>query len=75
MFHTARSFYPHGIEGESMGCTFKSFDIIEKAIEYCHRYRKGRCFAGVDVTDDEGRKLYEITCDQEVNDYRNEVIQ
>ncbi len=70
MFYTTRHYYPHGIEGESMNCTFKEFDTIEKAIKYCHRYAKGIRFAGVQVEDEEGFLLYEITSDGDITDYR-----
>ncbi len=70
MFTTTRYFYPHGIEGESMDCTWKEFDTIEKAIKYCHRYTNGLRFAGVQIEDEEGNLLYEITSDQELIDYR-----
>jgi hypothetical protein len=70
MFYTTRHYYPNGIEGESMSCTFKEFDTIEKAIKYCHRYAKGIRFAGVQVEDEEGFLLYEITSDGDITDYR-----
>lgn len=71
MFSTIRHFYPHGIEGESMDCTFKEFDTIEKAINYAHRYAKGVRFAGVQIEDENGKLLYEITSNSEIYDYRN----
>jgi hypothetical protein len=71
MFTTTRFFYPNGIEGESMDCTYKEFDTIEKAIKYCHRYNKGVRFAGVQVEDENGNLLYEITSGNDVFDYRN----
>jgi hypothetical protein len=70
MFYTTRHYYPNGIEGESMNCTFKEFDTIEKAIKYCYRYSKGIRFAGVQVEDEEGFLLYEITSDGDITDYR-----
>lgn len=70
MFTTTRSFYPNGTEGESMKCTFKEFDTIEKAIKYCHRYSKGIRFAGVQLEDEKGDLLYEITSSNDVYDYR-----
>jgi len=71
MFTTIRSFYPNGIEGESMNNTFKEFDEIEKAIRYAHRYAKGLRFAGVQVESEDGTLLYEITSDYEVCDYND----
>jgi len=73
MFNTTRYFYPHGIEGEAMNCTFKEFDSIDKAIKYAHRYTKGLRFAGVQIEDEAGNIVYEITSDQETIDYRQEV--
>jgi uncharacterized membrane protein YkoI len=71
MFHTTRHFYPSGIEGSKMDCTFKEFDTIEKAIKYAHRYTKGLRFAGIQIEDEKGNLIYEITADQDVFDYRN----
>jgi uncharacterized membrane protein YkoI len=70
MFTTTRNFYPHGIEGERMDCTFKEFNTIEKAIKYAHRYAKGLRFAGVQIDDENGNLVYEITSDMETFDYR-----
>lgn len=70
MFTTIRHFYPHGIEGEAMDCTYKEFDSIEKAIKYAHRYTKGLRFAGIQIEDNNGNLVYEITSDQEVIDHR-----
>jgi uncharacterized membrane protein YkoI len=70
MFSTTRHFYPNGIEGEGMDCTFKSFDSIEKAINYARRYAKGLRFAGVQIEDESGNTVYEITSDFEVVDNR-----
>jgi uncharacterized membrane protein YkoI len=70
VFTATRHFYPRGIEGEVMDCTFKDFDTIEKAINYANRYAKGRRFAGVRIEDKDGKLLYEITSDSEQIDYR-----
>lgn len=70
MFTTTRYFYPHGIEGESMDNTVKEFDNIEKAIVYCHRYATGVKFAGVQIEDENGKVIYEISSDYETYDYR-----
>ena len=66
MFSTIRYFYPHGIEGEAMQCTFKDFEDVNKAIKYCNRYAKGLRFAGVRIEDEKGNTVYEITSDFEV---------
>lgn len=71
MYNTNRFFYPKGIEGEAMDCTYKEFDTIEKAIKYAHRYTKGLRFAGLQIEDNNGKLVYEITSDNEVIDYRN----
>lgn len=71
MFITTRYFYPHKDEGEEMDYTIKEFDTIEKAIKYCHRYAKGIRFAGVQLEDEEGYLLYEITSGGDVVDYRS----
>ena len=76
-YFTTRYFYPHGIEGEAMDCTYKEFDTIEKAIKYAERYTRGLRFAGVQVEElkDDGKLgdlVYEITSDNETFDYRKE---
>ena len=73
-YSTTRHFYPHGIEGEAMDCTFKEFNTIEKAIKYADRYAKGLRFAGVQIEDETGNTVYEITSDFEVFDYRNKEL-
>lgn len=70
MFITCRQFYPNGIEGESMDCTWKEFNTIEKAIVYCHRYAKGIRFARATISDEQGNELYELLADGQVFDYR-----
>ena len=70
MYTTTRFFFPHGNEYESMDCTFKEWDNLEKAIAYAHRYAKGIRFAGVTVEDEDGKTIYEITSSSEVYDYR-----
>lgn len=70
MFTTTRHFYPKKIEGEAMDCTFKEFPNVEKAIAYANRYAKGLRFAGVQIEDENGKIVYEITSDFEVIDKR-----
>lgn len=70
MYTATRFYYPHGIEGESMNTTEKEYSTVEKAIAYAQRYSKGRRFAGVEVEDEEGNEIYEITSDSEVIDHR-----
>ncbi|MBU3173382.1 hypothetical protein [Clostridium estertheticum] len=70
MYTTCRQFYPNGIEGESMECTWKEFSNIEKAIKYCYRYSKGIRFARVTIEDETGNELYELLADGQVTDYR-----
>lgn len=74
MFNVIRFFYPNGNEGESMDNTVKEFDTMNRAIEYCHRYAKGTRFAGVVIEDANGKMLYEITSDGDVNDYRKKIL-
>jgi len=74
-YMTTRYFYPHGIEGEAMDCTYKQFETIEKAIKYANRYNKGMRFAGIqieEITDNDklGKLVYEITSDNETIDHR-----
>lgn len=71
MFTVTRNFYPHGIEGESMDCTWKEFETIEKAITYCHRYSKGIRFASAEIQDENGKTLYELLADGQIFDYRS----
>ena len=70
-YTTTRFFFPHGIEGESMDCTYKDWDSLEKAVAYCRRYAKGLRFAGVEIQDEEGNVVYELFADGTVIDYRN----
>ena len=70
MYNTIRFFYPRGIEGEAMDYTYKEFDTIDKAIKYAHRYTNGLRFAGLQIEDENGKLIYEITSDQEVIDHR-----
>lgn len=72
-FHTTRWYYPHGVEGEDMEITNKEFDDIEKAIKYAHRYNKGTRFAGIEIEDEEGNMVYEITSNGDIFDHRNKV--
>jgi len=71
MYTTTRYFYPRKIEGEQMDCTFKEFADIDKAIKYAHRYAKGLRFAGIQIEDENGKVIYEITSDFETIDRRN----
>jgi len=65
-----RHYFPHGIEGESMGCTFMEYTDIEKAIKRANRYSSGVYFASVDIEDEETRKIvYEIV-GGDIYDYR-----
>lgn len=73
MFNTCRYYFPHGIEGESMDCTFLEFDTIEKAIRYARRYATGLRFAAVTIEDDNGNLLFEIDSNFEETDYREVV--
>lgn len=66
MYTTIRYYYPHGIEGESMDCTFKEFSSLVEAIAYAHRYAKGIRFAGVEIEDEFGNRIYEITSSGDV---------
>jgi len=70
MFTTIRHFYPRGIEGEAMDCTCKEFETIDKAIKYANRYAKGLRFAGLQIEDEAGNMVYEITSDFEIIDHR-----
>lgn len=70
MFFTTRYFFPHGIEGESMNTTFKQWDNLENAIDYCHRYAKGIRFAGVSLEDENGNLIYEISDNGIITDNR-----
>jgi len=73
MFRTTRFFYPHGIEGEAMDNTSKEFNNLDKAINHAKRYATGLRFAGVQVEDEKGDIIYEITSDMEAIDNRKEV--
>ena len=70
MYYTTRYFFPHGIEGESMGCTFKEFESLEKAVAYAHRYAKGVRFDSCTIEDENKNLLYEICSNGEVTDNR-----
>jgi septation ring formation regulator EzrA len=72
MYITTRFYYPHGIEGEEMKTTVKEFDTIEKAIKYAHRYNSGVRFAGIQIEDENGKLVYEITSGNDTYDYREE---
>jgi len=73
MYTTTRFFYPHGIEGEEMDNTVKEFETIEKAIKYAHRYNTGVRFAGLQIEDENGKLVYEITSNNDTYDYREEL--
>ena len=68
MYTTTRFFYPHGIEGEEMDNTVKEFETIEKAIKYAHRYNTGVRFAGLQIEDENGKLVYEITSNNDTYD-------
>ena len=70
-YTTTRYFFPHGIEGENMDCTYKDWDSFEKAVAYCHRYTKGLRFAGVEIRDEKDNVVYELLTDGTAIDYRN----
>jgi uncharacterized membrane protein YkoI len=70
MYTTIRHWYKYGNESDTMECTFKEFETIEKAIAYAHRYAKGIKFAGIQIEDEKGNTVYEITSDSESIDYR-----
>lgn len=71
-YTTIRYFFPHGIEGEAMDCTFKEWKDLDKAIAYCHRYSKGRRFVSVEVEDEKGNVIYELNADGKVADNREQ---
>lgn len=75
MYMTTRQFFPHGIEGEEMDCTWKEWNDLDKAIAYCHRYAKGVRFAGVIVEDEDGNLIYELTDNGIVTDNRQTFVQ
>ncbi len=67
MYNTTRYYYPRGIEGESMDCTFKEYETLKDAISYCRRYAKGLRFAGCQVEDEKGNIVFEINSGLEEN--------
>lgn len=69
MFTAIRHYYKNNVCG-GMDCTIKEFDTMEQALKYAHRYAKGLRFAGIQVEDENGKLLYEITSDFNVYDYR-----
>ncbi len=72
MFTTYRMFYKYGSESDYTDMTIKEFSTIEKAINYAHRYAKGIRFCGVQIENDDGKLVYEITSNGDVYDYRRE---
>lgn len=56
--------------GMSMDCIINEFGTMEQALNYAYRYAKGLRFAGLQVEDESGKLLYEITSDFNVYDYR-----
>ena len=70
MYMTTRFFYPHKDPEEAMSCTFKTFKTIDKAIQYANRYSVGLLFAGVQIQDENGKLVHEVTEDQDIYDYR-----
>ena len=73
IYTSIREFYRYGNESDYVDCTFKEWNSLEKAIAYAHRYTKGVRFAGVRIEDESGNPIYEITSDQKVFDYRNNI--
>ena len=69
MFITTRFYFPNGVEGEIMKTTVKEFDSFEKALKYCNRYAKGIKFAGCIIENEDGKLLYEINDNGDVNNY------
>lgn len=56
--------YPHGIEGEEMGCKEREFDSLEAAINFLEEKCARICgiyWAGGHVEDERGAWVYEIT--------------
>lgn len=70
MYMTTRQFFPRGIEGEEMDCTWKEWNDLDKAIAYCHRYAKGVRFVRVTVEDEDGNLIYELTDNGIITDNR-----
>lgn len=70
MYMTTRQFFPHGIEGEEMDCTWLEWEDLDKAIAYCHRYAKGVRFANVTVEDEKGNLIYELNNEGIITDNR-----
>lgn len=70
MYTAYRSWYRYGRETDYVELTVKDFSSADKAIEYAHRYAKGRRFCGVEVRDKKDELVYEITSDMTVFDYR-----
>ena len=71
MYRTIRYWFKYGNEGDEIECTFLEHKTFEKALKYAERYATGIRFAGVEIEDEEGNTLYEITSSQEITDYRN----
>lgn len=67
---TSRRWYKYGNEGDEVEVTFKEFGDINKAINYAHRYTKGIRFCGIDIQDENGNTIYEITSEGAVYDNR-----
>lgn len=70
MYTTRRYFFKYGNEGDEIEITIKEHQTFEKALRYAERYSVGIRFAGVQIEDEKGKLLYEITSNQEVIDYR-----
>lgn len=67
---TCRRWYKYGNEGDEIEVTIKEFGSIDKAINYAHRYAKGIRFCGVEIQDENGNTVYEITAESAVYDNR-----
>lgn len=60
-YTTCRSWLKYGNEDDPIECTFKEWDSLDKAINYAHRYANGIKFVSVDVSDENGNLIYEIS--------------
>jgi len=71
MYYTTRFYFPNGIEGEEMKCTFKEFPTLDKAIAYAHRYNKGVMFACCQIENEKGDLVYELNDCGHITDNRD----
>lgn len=67
MFLTTRYFFKNdwNAEDESLDCTFKNFDTLDKAMGYATRYSTGKRFARLTIEDENGKLIREITIDED----------